>query len=78
MVGMAGNGTTAAMRDFVARHGLDQVPHTVDADGSLWAGFGVRGQPAWVFIDRRGRTSTVFGEIPEADLRRRLDAIAAA
>jgi hypothetical protein len=30
-----------------------------------------------VFLDRRGRSTVVFGEVPEADLRRRLDAIAA-
>ncbi|MFM8304429.1 MAG: TlpA family protein disulfide reductase [Actinomycetota bacterium] len=78
MVGMAGNGATTSMQDFVDRHGLDGIPHTVDTDGSLWAEFGVRGQPAWVFLDRQGRSTVVFGELNGDDLRRRLDALATA
>lgn len=74
---MAGRDDTGPMADFVARHGLGFVPHAVDEDGSLWADFGVRGQPAWVFVDKQGRSSIVFGALSDDDLEARLDAIAA-
>ena len=76
VVGMAGRDDTGPMEEFVARHGLGSLPHAVDDDGSLWADFGVRGQPAWVFIDRNGTTTLVFGALSEDALKERLDAIA--
>jgi len=78
IVGMAGRDDTGPMEEFVERHGLDAIPHAVDADGSLWADFGVRGQPAWVFIDRTGRSSVVFGALSERELADRLDTLAGA
>lgn len=76
VVGMAGRDSTGPMRAFVERHGLGDLPHAVDDDGSLWARFGVRAQPAWVFVDRSGKTETVFGPLATPQLRARLDAIA--
>jgi hypothetical protein len=76
VVGMAGRDDTDAMQDFVDRHGLGFLDHSVDSDGSLWTDFGVRGQPAWVFIDRAGKTTVQFGALTERDLEARLDAIA--
>lgn len=76
VVGMAGRDSTGPMRAFVERHGLGDIPHAVDDDGSLWARFGIRAQPAWVFVDRSGVVATVFGPLPLQDLRARLDAIA--
>lgn len=76
IVGMAGRDDTKPMREFVARHGLEGIPHAVDDDGSLWAGFGVRGQPAWVFIAPDGTKEVVFGALSEAQLTQRLDALA--
>lgn len=76
IVGMAGRDDTGPMKEFVERHGLGFVPHAVDADGSLWAEFGVRGQPAWVFVDRDGQAEVVFGTLSERQLAERLDALA--
>lgn len=73
---MAGRDDTGPMEDFVERHGLGFLPHAVDDDGSLWSDFGVRAQPAWVFIDRAGETTVHFGPLSEDDLEQRLDAIA--
>lgn len=77
VVGMAGRDDRGPMQAFVDRHGLGFVPHAVDADGTLWSGFGVRAQPAWVFIDRSGDQTIVFGPLSTADLEARLDALAA-
>ena len=77
IVGMAGRDDTGPMEGFVEEHDLGTIPHTVDGDGSLWAAFGVRGQPAWVFIDRAGETKVFFGALAERDVEQQLDRIAA-
>lgn len=51
------------MREFVARHGLGQVPQAVDTDGTLWERFGVAYQPAWVFIDDGGEVRVHAGAL---------------
>lgn len=77
VVGMAGRDSTGPMRDFVDRHGLGFLAHAVDDDGSLWSSFGVRHQPAWVFIDKSGKTTLAFGPQSQSEIRKQLDAIAA-
>ena len=76
MIGVAGRDSIDAMADFVARHGLDGVPHLVDADGSLWARFEVVAQPAWVFVDDDGTARRVQGSLDEDGLRAELQALA--
>lgn len=63
LVGVAGRDEVGPMRDFVAEHGLDDITHVVDADGSVWASYGVSYQPAWVFIDGEGNTSVAAGAL---------------
>ncbi|MDD7811546.1 protein disulfide oxidoreductase [Mycobacterium sp. CSUR Q5927] len=55
-VGVAGRTDVAAMRDFVAKYHLN-FTNLNDADGSIWARFGVPWQPAYVF-ERSDGTST--------------------
>ncbi|MGB3892720.1 MAG: protein disulfide oxidoreductase [Mycolicibacter sinensis] len=55
-VGVAGRADVAAMRDFVAKYHLN-FTNLNDADGSIWARFGVPWQPAYVF-ERSDGTST--------------------
>jgi hypothetical protein len=73
-VGVPAHDTDDAMRDFVDRHGLDGMIQAVDDDGELWARFGVRVQPAWVFVDADGETDTVLGPLYDEALHERLDA----
>jgi thiol:disulfide interchange protein len=62
------------MAEFVARHGLEDVPQIDDADGSVWARFGVVGQPSWVFIDgETGERELLFGLLGEEGLNARID-----
>lgn len=70
-VGIAGHDTDDAHRAFVAEHGLEDMLHLVDDDGSLWAHYGVSYQPAWVFIDDGGEVQQVAGGLYE-DLDARL------
>lgn len=66
------------MRDFLDRHGLDGLfPHVADPEGELWDRFGVRGQPAWAFVDDSGEAELVFGALSDDELRERLDGLAA-
>jgi peroxiredoxin len=55
-VGVAGRSDVAAMQDFVAKYHLN-FTNLNDADGSIWARFGVPWQPAYVF-ERSDGTST--------------------
>lgn len=73
-VGIAGHDSDDAHRAFVAEHGLEDMLHLVDDDGSLWAQYGVSYQPAWVFIDDDGDVQQVAGGLYE-DLDDRLQAL---
>ncbi len=64
------------MQDFVHRFGVDAFPNVNDADGSVFAHFGVPYQPAWVFIDSHGKAARLLGTIPESDLGSILDELA--
>ena len=74
-VGVAGRDDSQAARDFLAAYSVDAFPHAFDRDGSVWATFGVRSQPAWAFIDADGDTEVVIGRLGEDRLRQRLDAL---
>jgi hypothetical protein len=62
------------MRAFVARHGLEEMVQVVDDDGSIWARFGVRAQPAWTFVPSEGEPETVYGALYDDALAERIDA----
>lgn len=57
-VGVAARADNAALRAFVAKYGLG-FPNLDDADGSIWAKFGVPWQPAYVFLRPDGTSSFV-------------------
>lgn len=62
-VGVAGLGETDAMEQFVDDTGVTGFEHVIDADGSIWNGFGVVSQPSYVFVDADGETETVVGAL---------------
>lgn len=63
IVGVAGRDDVGPMQDFVAEHGLEDMTHVVDADGAVWASYGISYQPAWVFIDGDGTTAVAAGAL---------------
>ena len=73
---MAALDSTDAMQRFVDEFSLN-FPQAVSEDGSLWARFGVPYQPAWVFVNDDGRTTVIQGVLPDDELRRILDELAA-
>lgn len=60
---MPANDTLDEMRGFVERYGLEDMPQVADVDDTIWARYGVRYQPAWVFIDDDGSTETYAGAL---------------
>lgn len=63
------------MVDFVKKYDLP-FPNGADLDLSVWKKFGVRGQPAWVFIEPDG-TGKLFYRPNDATVRAQLDSLAA-
>lgn len=61
VIGVAGRDDVGPMQDFVAEHGLHEMTHVVDADGAIWASYGISYQPAWVFIDAEGNATVNAG-----------------
>ena len=63
IVGVAGRDDVGPMQEFIAEHGLQDMTHVVDADGAVWASYGISYQPAWVFIDAEGEASVAAGAL---------------
>ncbi len=63
VIGVAGRDDLGPMRDFIAEHGLEDMTHVVDANGAVWASYGISYQPAWVFIDGAGNTAVAAGAL---------------
>jgi hypothetical protein len=61
------------MRAFVDRFGLEGMPQVVDDDGELWARFGVRVQPAWMFVPDDGEVVPVYGPLFDGALDDRIE-----
>lgn len=77
VVGVASRDDLAAMEEFVARHGLGDVPQIADLEGVLWGRLGVVGQPAWIFVDSEtGAVTRHLGFLDAAALTERLSALA--
>ncbi len=74
-VGIAGLGKVADMKRFVADTGVGGFAHAVDADGSIWRGFGVIGQPSFAFVHPDGTVEVVPGSLSPADLERRISGL---
>lgn len=76
-LGVPGRGDVAEMRAFVTETGTGGLTHLVDADGSLWARFGVVVQPAFAFVGGDGTVQTHTGGLAADELRRRTAALLA-
>jgi len=54
VIGVAGMGREAEMRQFVADYKLAGFPQLADGQGAIWKKFGVTEQSVYVLIDRNG------------------------
>lgn len=73
-MGIAWQGTQEEIDGFIERHGLT-FSNVRDADGSIFASFGVASQPAWVFQDSAGQRAVVAGALAATEVDARLDAL---
>jgi thiol-disulfide isomerase/thioredoxin len=78
IIGVAGRGDAAAMQEFVADTGTGGITHVNDADGSVWARFGVVAQPAFAFVAADGRVQVFSGALGESGLQDAAAQLAAA
>lgn len=74
-MGIGWNGTQDEIEGFVSRHGLT-FTNVRDADGSIFAAFGVSGQPAWVFQSADGSRELVLGAPSASEVEGHLASIA--
>ncbi len=74
IIGVPGHDSDDAHAAFVAEHGLDDLVHAIDDDGSLWARYGISYQPAWVFINQDGEVTVHAGGLYD-ELEARLQAL---
>lgn len=72
-MGVPAHDTDDEMRAFVTRYGLEGMTQVVDDDGSIWARFGVRAQPAWTFLPTEGEPETVYGALYDSALGERIE-----
>ncbi|ANE80525.1 hypothetical protein A7U43_15465 [Mycobacterium adipatum] len=76
-VGVAARSDVAAMQAFASRYNLG-FTNLNDADGSLWARFGVPWQPAYLFVKADGTSTFVnnpTSAMSEQDLADRVSAL---
>ncbi|MEZ0362612.1 protein disulfide oxidoreductase [Mycobacterium sp. pUA109] len=76
-VGVAGHSDAAAEQSFVSKYNLN-FTNLNDADGSIWARFGVPWQPAYVFERADGTSSFVnnpTSAMPQQELSERVAAL---
>lgn len=75
-IGVAGQGTVPAMRDFVRQTGAGSLTQLADVNGSIWRDYGVSVQPAFAFITPDGTTDLRVGSLDEQTLRDRVSEVA--
>lgn len=74
-VGVAGRDDVSEMVDFVTNNGVGDFEHIADENGVIWQEFGVRSQPAFVFISADGSSETLSGGLGYDGLVERIEAL---
>ncbi|MDI6101136.1 redoxin domain-containing protein [Actinoplanes sp. NEAU-A12] len=76
ILGVAGLGSTADMKDFVSDFELGALPHLNDSGGKVWKRFGIAQQSWYVMLDSRGEI--VFrGYLDDLQLTEKVQALTA-
>ena len=78
LVGVAGRGEVPEMKGFLSDTGTGDLTHVIDADGSIWSDYGVAAQPAFAFIDAKGKVDVTVGSLGKDALEKRMKDLAAA
>lgn len=67
IVGIPGGDDQDSYRNFVAKHGLEDIPQAANEDGELWPQLGVSYQPRWVLVRADGSIER-GGGVPPPDI----------
>ena len=68
VVGVAGRGEAAEMREFVADTDTSSFIHLDDSSGEIWASYEIFAQPAFAFLTDDGRLGTFTGSLGADEL----------
>lgn len=77
IIGVAGRDDASEFNEWVDSRGVTAFDHIADADGSVWAEFGIRTQPAFVFINDDGTFENHNGSLGLDSLTDRVNALIA-
>lgn len=75
MLGVAGRADASTFNEWVESRGVAAFDHIADDDGSVWGEFGIRTQPAFVFINDDGTFEAVNGRLGTDSLTERITAL---
>ena len=75
VIGVAGRDDVSEFTSWVESREVAGFDHIADADGSVWAEFGVRSQPAFVFINDDGTVENHNGRLGVDPLTDRVNAL---
>ena len=67
-IGVAGRNDLNDIQRFITSFSVEGFPHVYDSDGTIWTRYGVSSQPAWVFINRNGKSQRIFGMLGKTAL----------
>jgi len=77
VIGVAGRDDLSVFQEWVVSNNVDGFDHISDVDGSIWGEFGIRSQPAFVFINDDGTVETHGGALGEGSLSERVNSLIA-
>lgn len=73
MIGVAGRDDLDSVLGFIEERDVGAFPHIVDESGDIWAGFDVRSQPSFVFVNDDGSVSPPTRSLTQSEIEDRLD-----
>ncbi|MGI9607911.1 MAG: hypothetical protein ACR2P0_17415 [Acidimicrobiales bacterium] len=73
-MGVAALDSLEQMQAFVGYTGVGGFPNINDADGAIWASYGIGYQPAFVFVSADGVEKT-FASLSGDDIQANIDSL---
>ena len=74
LIGIGSRDDDSELERFVDKYDL-AFPNVSDISGGLRQRLGVVGQPSWIFVNADGTSQKAFGELGDAGLTERIEAL---
>ena len=65
------------MQDFISSTGVGGLRHVSDESGDIWRDYEITSQPAWVFINDDGTSTSVASTLGENGLTSEIETLLA-